>query len=176
MITTETLIKTEKTNVFQEETDKISIGKIGMKAGGLICVSLIAWFMVMKYCNLLDSPNAWGFNFIVLWAGIILAYQYYRSKTKLNVDYFPGLILGGITTAATVIPFVLFIYIYFSQGSPELLQSVKSNVLFMGEEITPEKIAGATMIEGMCSGGIISFTMMQYFKSGFRITRKEKSL
>ncbi|MBK5285819.1 MAG: hypothetical protein JJE25_10495 [Bacteroidia bacterium] len=115
-------------------------------------------------------------NFIILLTGIIYAYRLYRSKTKLNVDYFPGLILGVITTAASVIPFVLFVYFWFSLIDPLLLLSLKDNILFMGEQITPMRAAVATMIEGISSGVIISFMMMQYFRSGFRRARQEVSM
>jgi hypothetical protein len=81
--------------------------------------------------------------------------------------------LGGITTAASVIPFVLFIYLYFSQIDPLLLLLLKDNILFMGEQISPARAAASTMVEGICSGVIISFMMMQYFKSGFRRRKKE---
>jgi hypothetical protein len=153
---------------------EVSIEKIGLKAGLITAASLIIYFLVMNYLNFMNSSIAWGLNFIILWAGINLAYRFYRLKTKLNVDYFPGLILGGITTAASVIPYVIFVFIWFSQSDAALMSILKSNNLFMGEQITPMKAAGSTMIEGICSGAIISFMMMQYFKSGFRRKRKEK--
>jgi len=158
--------------VLKHPATEISIETIGMKVGLMTSVSLIIYFMIMKYFNLLDSAIAWGMNFIILLSGIIFSYRFYRSKTKLNVDYIPGLILGSITTVATVIPFVLFVYIYFSQVNMTMLL-LNDNVLFMGEQITPGRAAASTMIEGMCSGVIISFIMMQYFRSGFRRSRQE---
>jgi hypothetical protein len=122
----------------------------------------------------MQSEIAWALNTIILGAGIMLTYRHYRTKTQLNVDYFPGLILGFITTAACVIPFVLFLYIWLSNGDAGLLQLLKDNALFMGgEQITPVKAAASTMIEGTCSGIIISYMMMQYYKSGFRRKNKE---
>ena len=97
----------------------------GLKAGVLTCVSLIAYFMIMKYFSFMESPIAWSFNFLILGGGIVLAYEYYRKKTTLNVDYIPGLILGSITTAVAVIPFALFLYIYFSQINTVLLPLLK---------------------------------------------------
>jgi hypothetical protein len=154
-------------------TAEISLEIIGVKAGFITCASLIIYFMIMRYSNFMDSGIAWGMNFIILLSGIILAYYYYRTKTTLNVDYIPGLILGSITTAASVIPFVLFVYIYFSQINPQKLLLLKDNILFMGEEITPMRAAVATMVEGLSSGVIVTFMMMQYFRSGFRRTRRE---
>jgi hypothetical protein len=176
MAITATQITTEKKEqaLINNSAYQISIEKIGLKAGLISCVSLITYFIIMKYFNFMSNAIAWTFNFIILWVGIIFACRYYRSKTQLNVEYLPGLILGGITTAVTVIPFVLFIYIYFSQIDSALLQLLKNNILFMGERITPVTAAISTMIEGICSGVIISFMVMQYFKSGFRRARKER--
>jgi hypothetical protein len=154
---------------------EISLEAAGMKAGLVTCGLLITYFMIMNYFNLLDSAIAWGMNFIILLAGIVFSYRYYRTKTKLNVEYIPGLIIGAVTTVTCVVPFVLFIYIYFSQvNMPPLL--LKKNVLFMGEQISPGKAAASTMVEGICSGVIISFMLMQYFQSGFRKARKEISI
>src|SRR6187399_936491 len=102
---------------------EISISEVGLKSGLITCASIITYFMIMKYFNFMDSSIAWSFNFIILLAGIVLAYRYYRSKTKPNVDYVPGLILGGITTAVAVVPFVMFVYIYFSQSDDALMQT-----------------------------------------------------
>ena len=155
-------------------TAEISVETIGLKAGLLTCASLIIYFMIMKYFNLLGSPVAWGMNFLILLSGIISAYNYYRSRTKLNVDYFPGLVLGCITTAVSVITFVLFVFTYFSQADPQLLLLLKGNILFMTEPVTPMRVAAATLVEGISSGAIITFMMMQYFKSGFKRIRGEK--
>jgi len=175
---TDTLIMTADQNgsaVQSNPAAEISIEKVGLKAGLITCGSLIFYFMIMKYFNFMNSAVAWSFNFVILWAGIIFSYRYYRAKTILNVNYIQGLILGGITTAVSVVPFIVFIYIYFSVVDAMLLQLLKNNILFMGEQITPVTAAGSTMVEGLCSGVIISFTMMQYLRSGFRRASREKA-
>jgi len=153
---------------------KVATEVTGLKAGLLTLGSLIIYFMVMKYFNFMDSAMAWAVNFVILGAGIIASFEYYRSRTTLNVDYIPGLILGTITTAVAVFPFAFFIYIFFSQADTLLLPLLKDNVLFMGEEITPTRAAFATAIEGLCSGVVVTFIMMQYFRSGFKRKKNEK--
>lgn len=163
------MTENQKTLVVPEPaTSEIPFEKIGVKAGLMLSAAFISYFMIMKFFNFIDSPVAWGFNIVILFGGIALTYRYCQSETKLNVEYFPGLILGCIATAAAVIPFTLFVYIYFSQAEPSLLFSLKDNIFFMGEQITPLRIATATLVEGISSGVIISFMMMQYFRSGFR--------
>jgi hypothetical protein len=167
------MTKDQNEEVLPGKSAKISIEQTGIKAGSIICASLITYFMAMKYLSIMDSAIAWGFNFIILLAGIVLAYNYYRLKTKLNVDYIPGLILGSLITGVSVTLFVFFVYIYFSQADGMQMALLKNNILFMGEPISPLRIAGATMIEGLISGLLISFTSMQYFKSGFKRISRE---
>ena len=153
---------------------KISPGITGIKAGLLTFAALVIYFLIMKAFGFMDSTIAWAFNFVILGAGIVLAFEYYRAKTALNVDYIPGLILGTVTTAAAVFPFAIFIYIFFSQMDIGLLALLKDNILFMGEQITPTRAAFATAIEGICSGVVVTFIIMQYFRTGFRRKRNEK--
>jgi hypothetical protein len=152
-----------------KEARKISFEIIGIQAGLITSVSLIVYFIIMKSINLLQSEIAWALNTVILGAGIMLTYIYYRSKTQLNIDYLSGLLLGIITTAVSVTLFAIFIYLWLSKFDTALLQLLKSNTFFMGGELTtPTKAAASIMIEGGCSGLIISFMLMQYYKSGLR--------
>src|SRR6185436_6613796 len=161
----------------QKRISEVSIELIGLKAGLVTCASLIVYFLILRYSFFIESEISWALNTVILGAGIMLTYRHYRSKTQLNIAYLPGLILGVITTAASVIPFALFMYTWLSQIDTTLLQLLKNNALFMvGELITPVKAAASIVIEGTCSGIIISFMMMQYYKSGFSRKRKEELL
>jgi len=178
MISITTPDNAEKTNesksVNSNARGKFFIEKIGLFGGLITCVFLIIYLMIMKNFNLLQSEIAWASNTLILGAGIMLTYRHFRSKTELNVDYLPGLILGIITTASSVIPYVLFLLVWLSQANAEVLQDLKHNALFMGgTQITALKAAISTMIEGTCSGVIISFMMMQYYKSGFKTQSKD---
>jgi hypothetical protein len=163
---------TEDQNTFQLTRNSFadkSIGKIGLEAGLITSGVLIVYFMIMKLFNFMTHEIAWGINFLILLAGIILAYSQFRSKSKLNIDYITGLSLGLITTVACVIPYVLFVFLFISQAEPAEIQGLSKNLFFMGEPVTALRIAGSTMIEGCCSGLIITFAMMQYFRSGSRV-------
>lgn len=152
----------------------VSTENTGLKAGLITLIALITYFLIIKYFSIMHSPVAWAFNFLILGGGIICAFEYYRSKTTLNVDYIPGLILGSIITFVSVIPFSVFIYIILSQSDKAWLSSLKNNVLFMGDPTTAVKVAFTTAIEGLCSGVLITFLMMQYLRSGFRRMKNEK--
>src|SRR5437867_2608342 len=107
------------------ETGSVSILEIGLKSGIGICFMLIIYFFIMKSFNFMGSEVAWSFNFIILLVGMLFTFLYYRTRTKPNIDYLPGLSLGCTVTAASVIPFVLFVYGYFSKIDPALLLSLK---------------------------------------------------
>lgn len=146
----------------------VSIGRIGLRSGLFTAVFLIIYFLFMRSLGLTGNAFAWGFNFIILYAGINFCYRYYRVRTDPNVEYLPGMLLGTEVTFVSVIVFSLFLYVYFSSVNPGLVNSLGSNVLFMSDVVTPMRAAAATFIEGLSSGVVISFAMMQYYQSGFR--------
>ena len=99
-----------------------------------------------------------------------------QTKTNPNVEYFSGMLLGTAITAVNVLLFTLFVYLYFSTLTTDQLVLLQGNILFMGGTISPLKIAGATFVEGFSSGVVISFIIMQYYKSGFRKVKANKSI
>ena len=152
---------------------EISIEKIGLKAGLITSISLVIYFFIIRFFNLLSSEIAWGVNLIILSIAINLSYRYYRILTKPNIEYLPGMLLGGIITSVSTIIFTLFIYLYFESEAKFQLQLLNENLLFMGGNVTPLKAAGATLIEGLTSGVIVSFILMQYYKSGFKKSQSD---
>ncbi len=153
---------------------EVSVFNTGMKSGIIISSLLIIYFLIMRNFHLTGSAIAWGFNFVIIFIGITYTYRYFREQTKLNIDYLPGLLLGSLTTIVCTVLFTIFVYIYFSTIDPISLIILKDNILFMSGQLTPLKVSAATLIEGICSGFIISFTMMQYYKSGFKNQLGEK--
>ncbi len=149
------------------QTQSISIGRTSLIAGLLTALSLIIYFMIMRAMQLTGSAVAWGFNIVILFSGIYFCYRYYRMRTVLNVDYLLGMMLGTAVTAVSTVAFTFFVYFYFSSIDPALLSSLHGNILFMSDAVTPLRAASATFIEGLSSGIVISFAMMQYYKSGF---------
>lgn len=145
------------------KTTKRSIEFIGTATGLIISLLLVSYFSLMKVLGLATVSELRYFNFFILLGGILYAYEQFRTPGN-NIEYFSGMGLGFITTAASVIPFAAFIYAYFTYVDPGLLAAIKSNSL-MGEYLTPFTVTGAIVIEGLASGVIISFVLMQYYKS-----------
>jgi len=149
--------------------------RIAPIAALLICATFIGYFMLMKYFNFIHVIELRFLNMLILIVGLVITFRYYRVKTKiLNIPYFDGLLLGLGTSFISFALFALFVYIYFSRIDILFLQQLKDNTLLMGSSLTATSAAGTVMIEGVCSGGIISFIIMQYYKFGFYRTIQEK--
>ena len=155
---------------------KNKIKNLELKAGLLTSVALIVFFLLMRFIGLIQIVELRCLNFFILLAGVNLAFRYYRRQTTLNIEYFSGFFFGFYTALFAVIPFTLFVFFYLWKIDPSLVIGLKSNSLFMGIEVTPEKAAITTIIEGIVSGVLISFILMQYYRSGFKnLIKKEES-
>lgn len=145
------------------KTAKKTIQSVGVTTGLVTSLVLVSYFSIMKAFGFAHVTELRYFNFFILSAGILYAYYLFR-KPGYNIEYFAGAGLGFITTIASVIPFAAFLYAYFTYVDPGLLESIK-NASKMGEYLTPFTVAGAIVVEGMASGVILSFILMQYYKS-----------
>ncbi len=155
------------------ETSKKTIASLGVKTGLVTSFLLIAYFLLMKAFGLAHISELRYFNFFILFGALLYAYRHYKEPNQ-NIEYLPGIGLGFITVAASVLPFAIFIYHYFWYLDPNLLEVIKHRSAMMGAYINATSIAGVIIVEGLASGGILSFALMQYYKSGFE--KKEKQL
>lgn len=154
---------------------EISIPKLALKSGILICASFIVYFMIMKYLNLIHVVELRFLNIFILIAGLLSTFRYFRRQTNvLNIVYLEGLFLGVLTTLVSFMLFAVFLYFYFLKVDPDLLLELKDNAMMMGTSLTATSAAASVLIQGACSGLIISFAIMQYYKSGFYKTMQEK--
>ena len=112
------------------QKDNISVFNTGIKSGFIISTALILYFLLMRNFHLTGSAIAWGFNFVIIFLGITYTYRYYRTQTKLNIDYLPGLLLGSFTTIVCTVLFTIFVYLYFSAIDPISLMILKILITF----------------------------------------------
>lgn len=156
-----------------ETPQNISIEKLSAKAGILICLAFIAYFLLMKYMHLADVPELRCVNFLIQFAGLILTFRYFRSKTHKTIDYIEGISLGFFTAAVSTILFAIFIYVYFSVIDPVLLNTLKESAPMLGQYLSPFSAGLTIVIEGFISGLILSLALMQYYKNDPRHARQE---
>lgn len=147
------------------KTQEISIKTLAFKAGFLTFICLVAYFILMKYLNLIPIIEFRAFNFFILLGGIFFSFRYYKSKTKKRMEYLQGLLLGFSISAISMICFALFAALYFSFVDPLLLKQLKDNSPMLGNYITPFSVALTIILEGMVSGLIFSFALRQYLQN-----------
>ena len=147
------------------EVSVVSTQHLALKAGLITSLCLVAYFMLMIYLNLIQILELRALNFLILGTSLFLSFRYYQAKTKKKMAYLQGLLFGLSVTAFSVTPFAVFTGVYFGWIDPLLLIKLKDNAPVLGAYISPVKIACATAFEGMASGMVISFGLMQYFKN-----------
>jgi hypothetical protein len=130
--------------------------------GALVCISLISYFLIMRLMGFHEIIFLRVFNFIFLFAGIIIALHRYSRNYDGTVEFFKGFRIGMHVTGASVIPFALFMLIYLSIDK-SLMNTIINSVNF-GNYITPGSAAVVIIVEGIASGLIMTLISMQYFK------------
>ena len=122
----------------------------------------MAYFLIMRSIGLHEVFNLRYVNAIFLIIGIALAMHSYKTHTKEIVPYKKGLQMGMLITLIAVIPFALFIYLYLNIDD-DFLNLVEKNIEFKGY-ISPGTVACFIGLEGICSGLITTFIVMQFVK------------
>lgn len=150
-------------------TDTSHVIKIGTatKAGIFTSVGLILYFVSMNLLGFQRNLELHYLNIFILFFGLRYGIKS-TIKTKGEVRYFEGLKTGLIITILSVAIFNVFMVIYETAIDPSFLEYLKENIslgdVFSTQE-TIFNIAGLITLEGLSSGFILTFILMQYYKS-----------
>jgi len=158
------------------KTKEISVEKVGILAGALECLAFIAYFMLMKYLNLVDIAELRWLNLLIQLGGIILALRYYHRKTQVRIDYLNGMALCFLTSIVGAFLFSIFIFVFFSTIDPLLLQLLKDNTPMMGKYLTPFSAAITVLTEGTVSALVFSYVVMQYYKDDPNTVKEDDTI
>ena|SRR5690554_665813 len=128
--------------------------------------ALIAYFLLMKLFGLETNFYLRIFNFVIMIAGIFLLYRntFIRGSHE-RVGYLAGLLMGLQLTVIAVGMFIAFLGIYIRFIDPGFMEIIESTGLWATSEISIAQAVLGILIEGLASGFIVSFMLMQYFKS-----------
>ncbi len=150
------------------KTQKISVPSLAVKSGLLISVVFVLYFLLMKALGLLHVTEYRFLNVLILIAGLVITFRNYMSETAAStISYLNGLVLGVLTSLSAFITFTIFIFIYFTFIDPEILLKIGESAVMLGNSPSAVYASIAVMVEGFTSGLIISFILMQYYKSGY---------
>jgi len=137
--------------------NKKLIYKYGIGTG----LAMILYFMVMKFTGLIDITELRYLNLFIIMGGL---YSYFKKTAKENVDYLSAFSSGIYVSLVTVITFVLFFMLYIDIIDPAFYDYIKENEPF-GNSLDKSALGFMLIVEGMCSGFIVTFMLMQHFKS-----------
>lgn len=150
--------------------------RTALKYGLITTAGLIAYFLLMKLAGLVQIVELRMLNLFILIAGVGFAIREYKRSGEDEMDYLQGFGIGMLTTAVSVITFALFIFIYLNFLDPAFMETIRQEEAF-GQYLNPYIAAVAIFFEGMGSGLILSFIIMQYMKRSMLsdMKREEKT-
>jgi hypothetical protein len=156
----ETLNKT----IISQET---YMNKISIKSGIFTSLGLISYFMIMRVFNLHYNLMLHYLNIIVLFFGLRYSIKHIKLMTG-DIKYFEGLKSGVIVSLISVLTFNLFLLIYTIYIDKPFYDFLNENISFgnlFSYEETIFGMMGLIIIEGLSSGFIMTYILMQYYKS-----------
>ena len=102
------------------------------------------------------------FNATFLVAGILYALLKEKKEAGNEFNYRKGLQIGTFITLISVIPFCVFLYFYLTMDDA-FMDLIKESTE-VKEFLSPGSVTGLVCIEGISSGEIITFIIMQFLK------------
>lgn len=143
---------------FFNDPDRIS-ESYGLKTAG----GLTAYFLAMQVLDTHHHVELRMFNLVILAIGVYYALKKFKNTHTDHVNYFRGLIVGTATSAIASVIFAVVLFIYMKLD-PSLLQSIQENEP-MGHYLNEYMSAFIVALEGVFSGMLVTFVLMNYVTS-----------
>jgi hypothetical protein len=134
--------------------------KIPENYGLRLAAGLILYFLVMKLLGLAHIIELRLLNVFVMVAAIYFALKKFKNTHEHHLNYFRGLATGVGTGAIGSIVFALFMFIYMKVDNA-MMQSIIDNDP-MGRYLNPYMAAFIIALEGVFSGLLVSFVLINY--------------
>lgn len=128
--------------------------------GVRIAAILIGYFILMKFVGLSHHVELRLLNVFILVGGVFFALKKFKKTHEDHLNYFRALITGVATGAIGSLIFAAFLFIYLQVDS-SLMQSVIDNEP-MGRYLNPYMIAFIVALEGVFSGLLVTFILINY--------------
>lgn len=147
------------------KTSSPSIEKIGFKVGFITFLSLVAYFMIMKFLGLSQVLELRFFNIVILAAGICYGINKFKRALQESDFYLKGWGEGMFVSVVSIVLFALFMSLYLSYFDEPLMQHIRETTTLGFTVASGLHVFFAVFMEGMASAVIITLAAMQYFKS-----------
>ena len=135
--------------------------------GIFTALGLIFYFVIMRLFNLHKITELHYVNILVLFLGLWFVIKR-KVKIKGEIKYFEGLKSGIVVTLVSLIIFNVFMFVYATIIDPPFLEFLKENIQLsngLTSQQTMLNVMGILTIEGLSSGFIMTFILMQYYKA-----------
>jgi hypothetical protein len=137
--------------------------KLSILTGIVTGAALILYFLLMKVVGLNRVLELRYLNLLIIFFGVW--YTISRSAKKYgNLYYLHGIGLGLQTNLIAVALFSAFIGFYLQAIDPEFMNFLRTNE-HLGNLVNPWILAHVTFGESFAAGAIMTFILMQYYKS-----------
>lgn len=125
-----------------------------------ITAGLIGFFLIMKLVGLSHIVELRLLNLFILSGGVYAALNRFR-QTHDELNYFRGLITGVTAASIGSVVFAFFLFLYMKFDT-EMMQFIIENEP-MGRYMNPYIASFIVALEGVFSGILVTFILMNYF-------------
>ncbi len=127
-------------------------------------IALIVYFFLMKLIGLETNFYLRIFNFFIMTGGIYFLFRNAIVRSDESIGYIDGLRMGMQFTIVSVLIFIVFLGLYLKFIDRNFLQVMEESGLWSFDKVSITQASVGVFVEGMASGLIITFVLMQYFK------------
>lgn len=128
-----------------------------------IAAGLAGFFLIMKLVGLSHHVELRLLNLFILSGGVYMALKKFKQVHNERLNYFRGLITGVATAAIGSVVFAFFLFIYMQLDS-DMMQFIIENEP-MGRYMNPYIASFIVALEGVFSGLLVTFVLMNYVNS-----------
>lgn len=125
-----------------------------------LAAGLILYFVAMKALDLAHIIELRLLNLFILVAAIWFALKKFKNTHHQHLNYFRGLATGVGTGAIGSILFALFMFVYMTVDGSMMQAIIDEDP--MGRYLNPYMAAFIIALEGVFSGLLVSFVLINY--------------
>lgn len=143
------------------------------KYGALMASALVGFFLLMKAFGLEHNLELRALNLFILVSFVLIPIKKYAKNKPENFVYLKGMGLGLLTSVVGVFIFASLVMLYITVLDPSFMEIIQQREPF-GSFLSPLLVGCTIVIEGMASGFLATFAIMQYYKQAHFVSPLNK--
>lgn len=144
-----------------------------IRYGGLMALALAGFFLLMKAFGLEHNLELRALNLFILFSFVLMSVDHFKEKKSENFVYLKGMGLGLLTSAVGVLIFATLVILYITIINPSFMEIIRQREPF-GDFLNPLLVGCTIVIEGMASGFLATYAIMQYYKKSHFVSPIKK--